>query len=112
MTTEQIAELTHEANRVYCRLIDDESQVSWEDAPEWQKKSAIDGVKFIQERPYAQPSLSHSKWVEGKRKDGWVYGEIKDADKKTHPCMVSFYDLPSSQKNKDFLFVGIVRTMT
>jgi hypothetical protein len=39
---------------------------------------------------------------------GWVYGEVKDAEKKTHPCLVPFSELPPFQQQKDSLFCGIV----
>lgn len=38
---EKIAACCHEANRAYCRGLGDDSQVSWFDAPVWQKKSAF-----------------------------------------------------------------------
>jgi hypothetical protein len=41
-------------------------------------------------------------------KDGWVYGEVKDAEKKTHPCLVPFDQLPLFQQKKDKLFCAIV----
>ena len=33
------------ANRAYCQMIGDNSQSTWEDAPEWQKQSARKGVR-------------------------------------------------------------------
>jgi len=39
---------------------------------------------------------------------GWVYGKLKDGDKKTHPCIVPFDELPEYQKKKDMLFCAIV----
>lgn len=46
MNTEQIARIAHETNRAYCESIGDNSQPPWQDAPDWQKLSAINGVKF------------------------------------------------------------------
>jgi hypothetical protein len=46
--------------------------------------------------------------MEDKIKDGWVYGETKDAEKKTHPCLVPFHELPEFQQKKDKLFCAIV----
>src|SRR5437879_1359495 len=41
---EQVAKICHEANRAYCETIGDNSQPTWEKAPQWQKDSAINGV--------------------------------------------------------------------
>ena len=42
----QIASICHEANRAYCLSIGDESQPEWATAPDWQRVSAINGVRF------------------------------------------------------------------
>jgi hypothetical protein len=43
------------------------------------------------------------------RSPGWVYGTAKDAEKKTHPCMVPYDKLPLAQRRKDALFQAAVR---
>lgn len=106
MEIEKIAELCHEINRAYCHSIGDDSQPSWSDAPEWQKESAITGVKFHTEHD-TTPEQSHISWMKQKENDGWVYGEVKDPEKKTHPCMVPYNELPQEQRSKDYLFKAI-----
>lgn len=107
----QIAEICHEANWRYCEGIGDHSQVSWDNAPDWQKESAIDGVQAIRNNPNQKPSDSHDNWLKHKKSEGWVYGEIKDSSKKTHPCMVPYEELPVEQRIKDSLFLGIVNAL-
>ena len=46
MTNEHIARVCHEVNRAYCEALGDTSQPAWEDAPEWQRKSAMKGVEL------------------------------------------------------------------
>jgi hypothetical protein len=46
--------------------------------------------------------------MEHKEKYGWVYGEVKDAEKKTHPCMVPYEKLPIEQRVKDYLFKAVI----
>ena len=111
MTTEQIAEVAHETNRAYCETIGDFSQPSWHNAPDWQKTSAINGVKFHIENPDAGCSASHEAWLKEKYAEGWKYGEVKDPEKKEHPCCVPHNELPANQQVKDALFVGVVRAM-
>lgn len=107
----KIAEVAHETNRAYCEVVGDFSQPSWHNAPDWQKQSAIDGVDFHIRNPEAGCSGSHENWLKQKEADGWIYGPVKDADKKQHPCFVPYEELPDEQKVKDALFVGVVRAM-
>jgi hypothetical protein len=106
-----IAKVCHDANRSWCNANDDHSQPAWEDAPDWQIESAINGVYHAMIYPDATPAESHSNWMADKIADGWVYGEVKDPDAKTHPCMVPYDDLPEFQRKKDALFLAIVRAL-
>jgi hypothetical protein len=99
----------HEVNRAYCRSIGDDSQVSWDDAPQWQKDSAIEGVAGVLDGN--TPEQSHEGWLKHKTENGWVYGPTKDPEAKTHPCMLPYAELPPEQKRKDTLFVTVVRAM-
>lgn len=101
---EAIAYVAHELNRAYCVVLGDHSQVVWEDAPYWQRQSAINGVKFHLENPDATESHSHETWMQEKIDAGWKYGPTKDPDKKEHPCIVPFDELPLEQQIKDRLF--------
>ena len=103
-----IARVAHEANRAYCEARGDKSQPTWDDAPEWQRKSAINGVRFHRDNPSAGPEASHDNWMAEKIADGWVYGPVKDPERKEHPCMVPFSKLPTFQQRKDILFRSIV----
>lgn len=111
MKVEQIAEVAYETNRIYCQTIGDFSQPRWIDAPKWQRDSAINGVQFHIDNPEAGCSGSHENWLKEKEVDGWKYGEVKDPEKKEHPCFVPYEELPENQKVKDALFVGVVRAL-
>lgn len=111
-SVEIIAELAHEMNRTYCESIGDMSQVSWDDAPEWQRESALLGVMAIIDNPSMSPEESHESWMALKEEEGWVYGPTKNALHKTHPCMVPYEKLPLNQRIKDLLFTTTVKTMT
>lgn len=108
MDIEQVAELCHEANRILCAVDGDFSQPTWENAPEWQKQSAINGVAFHFMEPNADYKASHNNWMTEKLSNGWKYGPVKDVDKKEHPCIVAFEELPKFQQTKDVLFKSIV----
>lgn len=111
MKAEQIAKVVHEANRAYCQTMGDYSQTSWENTPDWQKESVLKGVKLVLDNPLIKPWESHNGWLKHKKAEGWTYGETKDVEKKTHPCMVEYDHLPEKQKLKDSLFLAVVRAL-
>ena len=43
----------------------------------------------------------HDVWAVGRISEGWTYGEIKDAEKKTTPLLVPYSELPESEKEFD-----------
>lgn len=108
MKVEDIARVCHEANRGLCETHGDRSQVPWDDAPQWQRESCVNGVEFVLANPDAGDAAQHDNWSVQKFADGWVYGPTKDPERKTHPCLVPFSDLPPEQQAKDRLFRAIV----
>lgn len=108
---ESIARVCHEANRALCQAFGDDSQPAWEDAPDWQRDSAIKGVAAIRAGLVTRPQDSHESWMAEKVAAGWTYGRKKDPEAKTHPCMVPFEDLPPSQQMKDYVFLAIAKAL-
>lgn len=105
---EAIARICHEANRAYCHSLGDFSQLAWDDAPAWQRESAVRGVEFNIANPDAPASASHDSWLKEKQETGWKYGPVKDPVKKEHPCYVPYEALPLEQRRKDHIFKAIV----
>ena len=111
MNVEQIAKVAHEMNRALCQAFGDDSQVPWEEAPEWQRSSAINNVEFHIINPSAGPEHSHNSWMTDKLNCGWKWGPIKDAEKKEHPSICAYQQLPPHEKAKDYLFCAVVNTL-
>ncbi len=44
---------------------------------------------------------THEVWAKGRRDEGWVYGETLDREKKVHPLLVPYEELPESEKDYD-----------
>jgi hypothetical protein len=103
------ARAAHEANRAYCQALGDLSQPAWEQAPEWQTKSAFNGVLGVINGN--SPEQSHESWLAEKQATGWKYGPVKDPEKKEHPCFVPYAELPPEQRAKDLLYVTVVRAV-
>lgn len=111
MENEQIAKVCHEVNRALCLAFGDTSQQPWDDAADWQRDSAFKGVEFAIANPDAPTSAQHDAWSADKLADGWKFGPVKDAEKKEHPCLVPFDQLPPEQQAKDYLFKAVVSTL-
>jgi RyR domain len=112
-TAEDIASIIHDANRRLQIITGDpEPSPPWDEAPEYQARQAIDGVLEVLRDPALTPEGSHEKWNERMRADGWTYGDVKDPEAKTHPCLLPFTELPREQQQKDRLFIAIVRALS
>lgn len=111
LAVDQIAHACHEANRAYCFELGDYTQPEWIQAPAWQRDSAIVGVEKILNGEVTRPEQSHESWLAQKVADGWVYGPVKDPEKKEHPCMVPYEQLPEDQRRKDALFFAVVQAL-
>ncbi len=104
-----IAKIAHTMNKQFCELMGDTSQVDWDEAPFNIRNSAIDGVVYVIEHPSAKEGEMHENWLRFKEADGWVYGDVKDPVKKTHPSMVPYSQLSKEDKIKDYLFLSVAK---
>ena len=43
----------------------------------------------------------HENWAASRIADGWTYGEKRDDEKKTTPCLVPYDELPESERVYD-----------
>jgi hypothetical protein len=111
MNKGNIAKVAHEINRAFCQAFGDNSQPTWEEAPQWQRDSAIMGVDLHTGNPDAGVEDSHNSWMAQKVAEGWVWGPVKLPEKKEHPCIVPYEELPVEQKAKDFLFRQVVHSL-
>ncbi|MBO5779359.1 MAG: Ryanodine receptor Ryr [Clostridia bacterium] len=44
---------------------------------------------------------THEVWSANRIKDGWVYGEVRDDEKKHHPCLIPYDELSEVEKDYD-----------
>lgn len=68
-----------------------------------QYESLLQGVKFGLQNLDMTPEQNHENWMKCKIEQGWVYGEVKDFEKKTHPDLVPFDELPKIEADKDIM---------
>jgi ryanodine receptor 2 len=44
---------------------------------------------------------AHELWALNRLRQGWTYGSSRDDDRKQHPCLVPYDQLPESEKEYD-----------
>jgi DNA-binding transcriptional MerR regulator len=112
VTAEDIARVVHAANREL-QIVQGDPVPSppWDEAPEYQAREAIAGVREVLRNPDLTAAQSHELWVARMRADGWTYGKVKDPGSRTHPTLLPFGELPAEQQLKDRLFIAIVRAL-
>ena len=54
------------------------------------------------------PEEAHDSWWRAYEEMGWVYGPVRDTERKTHPDMVPFSDLEQREQDKDAVFLALV----
>lgn len=83
--------------------------------PEWwddrEKPFKDQFLKVIQKQcgpdRSSDPEHLHNTWMEAYFEMGWVYGEVRDTEKKTHPDLVPYWDLGQLERDKDAVFVAL-----
>jgi hypothetical protein len=111
-----IARLGH-ALRRELQIAGKEPQVSpeWDQALAdpacaWMIEDSIANAEALLSGPPASPEQEHDRWMAGKIRQGYVWGEVKNTDPAagplTHPCLVPYEELPVLQRLKDAVVAG------
>ena len=62
------------------------------------------GVELPEELEMLVEQMSknvHEVWSETRIQQGWTYGEQRNDELKTHPCLIPYEELPESEKEYD-----------
>lgn len=62
------------------------------------------GVKLPEELEVLVEQMSknvHEVWAETRIQQGWTYGEQRNDELKTHPCLIPYEELPEEEKEYD-----------
>ena len=108
---ETVARACHAVNDIMKDAQDDPGPsvpFSW--MPPEEQEIVIAGVRAA--RQGATPRELFDRWASAKRALGWTWGPARDPDRKTHPNLVAYDDLPAAQRDKDRVFLAIVTAMT
>ncbi|MEM1105156.1 MAG: RyR domain-containing protein [Pseudomonadota bacterium] len=111
-TQEAVAQTVHAALRAWSRAHGQTDLPPWSRAPKWMRESTRESVAYVLANPGAGPGGQHAQWMDQKVRDGWRRGPVKDAERKTHPMLVPFAELPAFERAKDRLLIAIVTSLT
>lgn len=103
-----LAMLAHSVNMAYCKAIGEPNYGTWAEAPAIIRDGVIRGVQLRLANRELTPKDMHEAWMADKLAEGWVLGEKKDPEAKTHPNLVPYDELPVSQRVKDYLFSAVI----
>jgi hypothetical protein len=51
---------------------------------------------------------NHENWMKDRIDQGWKFGKVKSSEKKTHPSLIDYDELPDGEKRKGELFINTV----
>ncbi len=94
------------AHSIYREAIDDSTMLPWDEAPEDERDVARETVRGTLRG--TTPEQWHVKWRAEKEAEGWTNGPDKDEERKMHPNLVHYDQLPEEQRAIDRLFVVAV----
>ena len=106
----EIAKFIYEATRIEAEW-SNRSIVPeiWKQRDDKFKKQFVNIIEmYLEKDKLPTPEKAHDSWVVAYEKMGWKYGEKRDVDKKTHPDMLPFNELPKDEKDKDSIFLTFV----
>lgn len=80
----------------------------WREREEEFKSQFIEVVdKQCSGNGFSSAEEAHNSWLRDYERLGWKYGRVYDPDKKVHPDMVPFNELPKSERDKDEIFLRL-----
>jgi len=81
---------------------------SWEDREDDFKEQFVKVVeKQCSDEKFEGPEQAHDSWWQKYIDMGWQYGPERSVEKRTHPDMVPFHELPADEREKDEIFLRL-----
>jgi hypothetical protein len=65
---------------------------------------AVD-FRFAKAEIEQMAKMEHERWAQVRRREGWNYAEQRDDDRKLHPSLVLWEELPEDEKEKNCAFI-------
>jgi len=112
LTAADLGRLQHALRREIALMFGDGSvPPEWADSPAWMHADSERGALALLAQPDKTAREEHDRWMAAKIADGWSYGPVRDNERKRHPSMVPFDDLPPGEQLKDIVTVALTREL-
>ncbi len=107
---ERIAKASYEATNAWAEAAGGTPKARWDDAEDWRRASAVEGVKqaLLEGRT---PEQLHESWRKDRLSRGWTPGAKRDAEAKQDPHLKPYAELGDSLKRKSDLFAAVAHTL-
>jgi hypothetical protein len=107
-SVEHIAHIAYDAVQTYCRTIGEDPNLPWAELPEVSREGLIAGTHAVLDGTAGTAEAQHERWCAYWIGKGWITGDVKSNELKTHPNLVTWPELPIEQRMKDVLFRAVV----
>lgn len=107
----ELARVSHEIVRGYREAIGDGTCPPWVQTTKDERMAAAQQVVTVLKFPALTAAELHSGFVDTMRDRGWTFGEVMDEEKKTHPLLVDYDQLPLQNRIEDALFCNTIRAI-
>jgi hypothetical protein len=103
----ELAPIDKEDNRAAARRIPDVLALVGlgvampDDGKSAKKPASADIAPYIDAHVERLAEAEHDGWMAHRAKTGWAYGPTRDDDRKLHPLMTPYSQLPQAEKEKD-----------
>ena len=108
LTAMDIGRLQHALRREIALIFGDGSvPPPWDDAPAWMHAESERSAVLRLAQPDRPAREEHERWMAAKIAAGWTWGPVRDDERKLHPMLVPFGDLPAGEQLKDIAAVAL-----
>jgi hypothetical protein len=107
MNHQSLARICYDAIRAYGITIG-ERYAQWEHARAWDRESFADAVAYLLKVPDADLADLHGYWMAARMQRGWQYGPERDVERRLHPALLPWADVPERERLKFEMVYRIV----
>ena len=112
MDSNVIIKIIYCAIKAYAETVGDNSFADWEianrDVVDSMYRGYLIRLNALRHGVVQTPEENHNYWMKDRLAHGWVLGPIKNDNKKEHPALVPYVELPTFQRVKNTIFTSII----
>lgn len=113
LAMDQVAGVTFQMIDAYNVIVDGaEPRTDWWFLPEDEQAMTMQAVTALRDAPEISPQQNHERWVEIMLERGWTIGPEVDLDRKEHPFLIPFEELPPAAKRMNYANYLIVLVLS